>query len=359
MRLGGIVLACRNGEWDKLPEIADYLDNPACDPAAKVAILRLLINCPYPEKWPAIRKQLASKNEWVRSAAAAALQYDASPEATQLLLKAAEDKFRTVRIRAAASLLTRDLSGYSEAERKAFEKAHSEYWNSLVIWPDRWSTFYNQGIYYDRLGQPKKALAAYNKSMELRGDVIQPMINASMVYAREGNSTNAYELLQKALEVEPKSPLVNFNLALLEAEFGRMEACETHLRAALKADPQMAQAAYNLGVLLCQKNDPEGFQWLETAARLVPGNWNNLSSYLFFLQRDNRTAEIEAALKEAVASGRAAPEAYFTLAGNYLREGRTAEALEICKKAKFAPHLPMDAKRYAAQMEQQIKQNQN
>jgi Tfp pilus assembly protein PilF len=359
LELGNIILACRNGEWDKLPEIADYLENPACDPAAKVAILRLLANCPYPEKWPAIRKQLAAKNEWVRSAAAAALQYDNSAEATQLLLKAAADKFRTVRIRAAASLLTRNLSSFSEAERKAVEKAHSEYWNSLVIWPDRWSTYYNQGVYFDRLGEPQKALVAYEKAMELRHDVIQPMLNASMIYARSGDNTNALALLQKALKAEPQNPMVNFNLALLEAELEKMEACQTHLRAALKANPQMAQAAYNLGVLLCQKNDPEGFQWLETAARLIPENWNYTSSLIFFLQRDNRTAEIETVLKEAVASNRAAPEAYFTLIGNYLRDGRTAQALEICKKAKHAKHLPMDAKRYAAQMEQQINLNGN
>lgn len=355
LELGGIVLACRNGEWGRLPEIVDYLDAPACDQAAKVAILRLLINCPYPEKWEAIRKQLGSESEWVRSAAAASLQYDGSPETTKLLLKAASDEFRTVRIRAAASLLARDLSGATDAERKAFDAAHSEYWNSLVIWPDRWSTHYNQGIYHDRLGDSEKALAAYNKAMELRDDIIQPMINASMVHARAGNSTNAYELLKKALEVEPESPMVNFNLALLEAEFGKMEECETHLRAALEADPQMAQAAYNLGVLLCQKNDPEGFQWLESATTLVPENWNNLSSYLFFLRRDNRTAEVEATLKVAVASGRAAPEAYFTLAANYQREGRIAEAKEIYKKAKFSAHLPMEAKRYAARMEQQLR----
>ncbi|MCF7864465.1 MAG: ammonia-forming cytochrome c nitrite reductase subunit c552 [Kiritimatiellales bacterium] len=355
LELGHIVQACRDGDWNKLPEILAYLDNPACDQAAKVGILRLLVNCPDPEKWSAIRKQLDSPSEWVRSAAAATLQYDESPATTKLLLKAVTDKFRTVRIRAASSLLARNLDGYSEEERKAYEAAHAEYWESLIIWPDRWSTYYNQGIYFDRLGDPAKALAAYDKSMKLRSDVIQPMINASMVYARSGNSTNAYELLQKALKVEPESPMVNFNIALLEAEFGKMADCETHLRAALKADPQMAQAAYNLGVLLCQKNKEEGFQWLASAAGLVPQNWNYLSSYIYFLNQAKRTAEIEAALKTAVASGQAPVDAYFTLAGTYQREGRNAEASEIYKKAMLNPHLPMDAKRYAAQMEKQLR----
>ena len=359
LRQGYIIQACRSNDWERLPEITACLASPASDPPTKVAILRLLGTCPSPDKWPAIREQLGSTNAWVRSAAAAALQYDPSPESTELLLKAAADRFRTVRIRAAASLLGRDLSGYSGQQRKAYEKAHSEYWNSLVIWPDRWSTHYNQGIYFDRLNQPQKAIKAYEKAMELRGDVIQPMLNCSMDYARTGNSTNAYALLKKAVATQPKSPLANFNLALIEAELGKLDDCETHLRAALDTDPNMARAAYNLGVLLCRAGKEEGFQWLETATRLDPANWDYLSSLIFFLQRDGRAPEAEAALKQAVAGGYAPPEAYFALVNDYMNAGRVDEALEICRKAKTAPRLPPDARRYAAQLEQQIKQHQN
>jgi tetratricopeptide (TPR) repeat protein len=149
--------------------------------------------------------------------------------------------------------------------------------------------------------------------------------------------------------------MVNFNMALLEAEFGKLGKAELHLRTALKADPRMAQAAYNLGILLRQKNSEEGFQWLKTAAELVPENWNNLSSYIYFLNQANRTAEIEAALKIAVDSGRAPANAYFTLAASYQNEGRFAEAAEIYKKAILNTRLPMDARRYAAQMEKQLR----
>jgi Flp pilus assembly protein TadD len=354
LELGRIVQACRDGEWDKLPEITAYLDNPKCDPAAKVGILRLLAGCPYPEKWAAIRKQLTAEHEWVRSAAASSLQYDPSFETTKALLSAAADKFRTVRIRAAASLLGRNLAGYTQPERDVYEKAHDEYWNSLIIWPDRWSTHYNQGIYFDRVGDADKALAAYNKSMDLRDDVIQPLINASMVHARAGSSTNAYEMLQQAVHIEPANPMVNFNLALLEAEFGKLDEAEKYLRAALETDPQMAQAAYNLGVLLCRAKKDEGFKWLKHAAITEPENWNYTSSYIFFLQQNNRADESETLLNEIIESGRAAPQAYFTLAADYERAGRTAEAKAVYRKAKLDPRLPMDAKRYAAQMEQRL-----
>jgi len=355
LELGRMIQWCRQGEWDKLPEILAYLESPNCDSASAVAILRLLIDCPNPEKWPAVRGQLDNKHEWVRATAAAGLQYDHDPETTKGLIKAAADRFRTVRIRAAGSLLGRDLSSYSAEEQQAYEKAHAEYWNSLVIFPDRWSTHYNQGIYFDRTGEPEKAIAAYEKSIDLRDDVIQPLINASMVHARSGNSTDAYEMLQKALLIEPENALVNFNLALLDAEFNKLEDAETHLRAALKADPEMAQAAYNLGVLLARDKKDEGFRWLERAAKLAPENWSYTSSYLYFLQQAGRGSESEAFVLSVVGTGRSAAEAYFVLGAGYERQGRIDEAIEIYQKARLNKYLGADAKRYAAQMEQRLR----
>lgn len=352
---GRIIQMCREGDWDHLSDILAYLDDPDCDPAAAVAVLRMLVNCPHSEKWPKMREQLQHEHEWVRATAAASLQYDSSFEAGKGLLNACSDPFRTVRIRAAGALLARNLAGYSAEERAAYDTAHDEYWNSLIIWPDRWSTHYNQGIYYDRIGENEKSLAAYEKSMELRDDVIQPLINASMVHARSGNSTNAYQMLEKALKIEPDSAMVNFNIALLDAEFGNLDDAEIHLKAALKSDPEMPQAAYNLGVLLARKQDKEGFQWLEKAALMVPENWNYTSSYIYFLQQNGRGAETEQVLLGIISTGHASAEAYFNLAGQMEREGRISEAVEIYKKAKLDPRLPMEAKRYAANQEQRLR----
>lgn len=360
LEMGRIIEACRTGDWDQLPEILDYLDSSKADQPSKVAILRMLTYYPYPypDRWPVVRRQLDSEHEWVRAAAADALRYDDSMEATVALLKAAQDRFRTVRIRAASSLIGRDLDAYSEGGRKAFAAARDEYWKSLTVWPDRWSSYYNQGIYYDRVGEPDKALDVYQKAMEMRGDILQPVINASMVYARTGNSTNAYDLLIKGLEIEPENPMVNFNMALMQAERGDMEATEKHLRTALKSDPGMAQAAYNLGVLLCQAKKDEGHDWLRKAAVGNPENWNYASSALYFLQQEGREQEAEGLLKEVISSGRAAPEAYFTLAGLYRQEGRVAEAREIYQKAARSKWLLPDAKRHALKMQNELTENE-
>jgi hypothetical protein len=117
----------------------------------------------------------------------------------------------------------------------------------------------------------------------------------------------------------------------------------------------MAPAAYNLGVLLCQKNDKEGLPWLESAATEMPENWDYTSSCLYFLHQEGRSMEMEQVLKRVIDTGRASPQAYFALAGRYEREGRLEEAAAICRKAKLAGHLSMDAKNYAAQMERRLR----
>jgi len=350
LKLGRMVSAAREERWEKLPEILAYFDDPSCDQAAKVALLRLLQQSYDPRKNPVIYKQCSDKSEWVRSAAAAALRDDRSAQATKLLLAATHDTFRTVRIRAAQSLIARDLSGSSVEDQKSFDRAHKEYWNSLVIWPDRWATYYNQGIYFNKLGKSSEALEAYEKATELRADVVQPLLNASLLYARKGDSTNAYVLLKKALKIEPTSPAVNFNLALIEAERGNTDACEKHLRTTIKIQPRMAQAAYNLGILLRQQKKEEGFEWLKKSVELNPSEWTYLSGYIAFLREAKRFSEIESILKKSVASKQAPAEAFFTLGALYQQTQRFSEAMELYKEVVKSDHLPEQAKRYARQM---------
>jgi len=350
LKLGRVITYAREQQWDKLPEILAYFDDPHCDQAASVALLRLLGTTPDPKKFPTIYKQCTHSSEWVRSAAAAALRTDYSPKATKLLLTATRDPFRTVRIRAAQSLLARDLSSYSPQDQKAFARAQEEYWKSLTIWEDRWSTYYNQGIYFSTLGKPDQALDAYKKAIKLRSDVVQPLLNASLLYAQKGDNTNAYALLKKAIKIEPQSPAVNFNLALIEAERGDLEKTEQYLRKTLQIDPQMTQAAYNLGILLRQKKKEEGFKWLKKAAEQDPSNWNYLSGYLAFLRQARRYSEVESTLKNALKTKQAPPEAYFILASIYQQSKRLPEAKKIYKQVIQTSGLPPQAKQYANQM---------
>ena len=346
LKLGRMISAARKMDRKKLPEILAYFEDSSCDQAAKVALIRLLEPWDDVRKFSAMYKLCSDKSEWVRSAAALALRDDFSSKATDLLLKAIRDPFRTVRIRAAQALLTRNTF-IPASDREAFERAHKEYWNSLVIWPDRWSTYYNQGIYFNQQGDPKKALESYEKAIKLRPDVVQPLLNASVLLAGKGNLERANTFLKRAEKLEPKNPAILFNIVLLEAERGKKDQCEKYLRKTLKFDPKMVQAAYNLGILLRQKKEEEGYKWLKKAVELSPANWTYLSGYIAFLYEENRHSEIEATLKASIAKKNAPAEAYFTLGGIYQRSKRFKDAIAVYKKVVSNDQMPLQA-RYEA-----------
>ena len=347
LRQGRLVQALRTNDWSVLPQVAKELDAPECDPACAVALLRLTANAPDPAKWPILRKQLRNPHPWVRSAAAAGLRHDPSPESTALLLDACADPLRLVRIRAAESLVGRDLSSEPASRRAAFDAAQREFLNLLHVWPDRWSTHYNQGLYYDRLGQTTNALRAYRKATQLRDDVVQPLVNAAMDHARTGNPKAAREALEKALKIEPDTPAILFNIALLDAEEKRIDDAERHLRAALAADPRMTRAAYNLGILLGQKNDPEALDWLGKANRLDPGNPEILSSILYFLERQGRADDVVPTLRNAIERGGAPADAYFALVRACFERGDLEGARAALKKAADDASLPESARSHA------------
>jgi len=353
LRRGRMIHAARNGEWEKLPQILEYLEDPSCDQVTATSLLRLLQGCPDDSMWPTIHRKLKDPSALVRSAAAATMQYDF--EGTDLLLGAAQDKMRLVRVRAAGALLAHPKKDFTPEQQKIYDSALKEYWESLTIWPDRWSTFYNQGIYYDRIGDYSTALSKYEKALEYRDDVIAPMVNAAMDYARMGNSSKAYEMLQRALKVEPECPLVNLNLGLLEAEYNNMTKAEQYLRAALKSEPRLAQAAYNLGILLCRRKDPEGLEWCHKAAMLPPRNPRYANSYAIFLIQFGNMEQAEAVLRDAIHNNPDYADNHFLLAHLYQQQNRTNDAIRVYEDVAANKKLSDNVRSQAAIMAQRLR----
>jgi tetratricopeptide (TPR) repeat protein len=354
LEAGRLVEAARAGQWEMLPQMIDFLDSDRCDPPTAVALLRLLASCPGDEKWGVIRRKLLDESPWVRSAAAGGLEADYSLAATDLLLQATLDEYRVVRIRAASSLLGRDLSGRPLSDRALFEGARREYWNSLVSEPDRWTSYVQQGLYFDRLGDHEKAAEAYEKAVALRDDEVQPMLNAALAYRRLGQEERAHALLSQALKVEPEHAVVHFQLAQLEAGLKRMDRCEAHLRSALKSDPDLVAAAYQLALLLGERRDEEAISWLKQVVVKEPSRWEYTASTLFYMRKLGLDDEIEGFLRTVVAHDEAAAESYVELVRIYQRQGRDEEAVALFRMMKRNRNLPKEVRRFAAQMEQQL-----
>ena len=237
LHIGGLIAAARKNDWGRLEEMLDYLKDPGRDEIYANSLLRLLGNCPDQRKRPVIMNVLQSDpSPLVRSSAAVLLGDYPDPESTAALLKAAQDEYRIVRIRAGSSLAGRQQAVTDPKQQAIAARSVEEYKESITVRPDHWSSYYNMGNFHMAQSNYLKAIASYKTSARFRSDVIQPLVNLSFAYNSIGNNGKAEQALRKALEVEPNNALVTLNLALLLGEMNRISEAEELFRKTFKLD---------------------------------------------------------------------------------------------------------------------------
>jgi tetratricopeptide (TPR) repeat protein len=301
----GLIDAARKRDWARLDDMLAYIGDPASDPVFAVSLLRLLETCDRPEKWPAVRQALAHPHPLLRSSAANLLAEEATQQNFSLLVKAAQDDARLVRV-SAATALARYPHGLLElpSAKAACDAAFHELEASHLCMPDSWASHYNLGNYYEGRGWGDRALQAYEQAARLRPDMVPPLVNAAMMQARRGDLPASVALLKKAEGVDPRHPAVHLNLGMALAEQRDLSGAERHFRAALAADPALAQAAYNLGVLL-NRDGPtaEGLVHCRKAAELAPQHSGYIYTHAYYLAASGRKDEAVSVLKAALARG--------------------------------------------------------
>jgi tetratricopeptide (TPR) repeat protein len=333
LHVAGLIVAARKGDWRRLPEMLQYVTSKQRDEVFATSLIRLLQRCEHDRQWPALLQAIRDPSPLVRSAATARLGSRLTPESIQALLTATGDRFRLVRIRAAAALAALSPGQLSAAKAARLAKATQELEHSLTSRPDDWSSHYNLGnLYLDR-GKPAKALAAYAIASRLRPDTILPLVNASMAHARMGRADLAEKSLRRALGIVPNSPAAHFNLALLKAEQGDKRQAEQSLRAALAADPNMPQAAFNLGVLVAPTRPAEGIRWCRKAHELQPAQPRYAYTLAFFLNQSGDLDGARNVLQELVRRHPGYADAYLLLGGIHERRGRISSAREVYRRA--------------------------
>jgi tetratricopeptide (TPR) repeat protein len=246
----------------------------------------------------------------LRASAAALLADDVSQQNFSVLVTAAKDDYRVVRI-AAATALARYPQGLLDlpSARAACEAAFRELEASHRCMPDSWASHYNLGNYFEARGLTEQALASYAQATRLRPDMVPPLVNASMMQARRGDLHASIALLRRAEAADPRNPAVHLNLGMALAEQHDMPGAERHFRAALAADPSLAQAAYNLGVLLNRAAPTdEGVALCRRAAELAPQHAGYVYTYAYYLMMRGHADEVARVLRDALQRGVTSPE---------------------------------------------------
>jgi tetratricopeptide (TPR) repeat protein len=284
VRRGELIDAARKGQWTRLDEMVAYVKEGGSEVFA-TSLLRLMERTADARKWPAMLSGIESRWPMVRASAAAGVAACPDADADRLLVRAASDPVRLVRIEAAVAMSHRPMEGLDEASRAAVQKAMAEYDASLRCRPDDPLSHYNLANRYQDAGDPPAATAEYRLALRLDPTLVPAMVNLSMIHARAGQMDRAESLLRDAVRHEPTSAEANFNLGLLLAEIGKPAEAEQCLRTALKADPQFARAAYNLAILVGERNPAEAAKLCRKAVEVQPDEPKYKETLRFYEQK--------------------------------------------------------------------------
>ena len=350
MHRARLIQAARKGNWEKLDQMIEYIAGPDSDDVFTASLIRLMAGCNDSRKWPVLESAFRTDSPLVRAAVVDGIAlYPDTQRMLGLLMKAARDDFRLVRIRAAAVLSELPLEGILSAEDQAVvEKGFDELEESLASRPDSWSSHYNLGNYYSGREHFQDALLSYQRALKLRPEEVPVLVNQSMVFARTGDNESAEKSLRQAVKLEPDNSAACYNLGLLLAEEGKPGEAEHFLRQALSAEPGMAEAAHNLAVLIAGDRLDEAIAMSRLAARENPDNPRFSYTLSYFLQQQGRDNEAIGVLEQLIQKDPEFISAYPLLGSMYEASGRYDRARGIYLKARELRGLNPEERNYFA-----------
>jgi len=111
--------------------------------------------------------------------------------------------------------------------------------------------YYNRGIDRFERGDFDKAIADYNKAIEINPRFAMAYYNLGIAYRRKGHYDQAISDFTKAIEINPKLAMAHYNRGFAYAQGkGQYDQAISDYNKALEIDPRYAGAYNNLSWLL-------------------------------------------------------------------------------------------------------------
>ncbi len=176
-----------------------------------------------------------------------------APSITNMRLTIAEEREVTIPLdvlkdgtKTVLSLMTRveALLGegrFQETIDKITEAAAGEALNYVL--------YYYRAVALEKAGDQPKALADYQKALELKPDFFPVLAGLGKLYARMGDNPKAVEFYKKAFESGSTDVLVLFNYGVCLINASENAQAKTIFEKLLTIDPAYPDAHYQLGII--------------------------------------------------------------------------------------------------------------
>ncbi len=333
----------RNGNFKHADQMLTMVDDPEVNVIFRNSMIRILMNFNGAQKERHLLKAFEDRSPLIRASVVQALQAIISNDSKAVLLRAARDSFRIVRIRASMALALFPDNMFTPQEKAIVESNYKEYTEYLTSYPDNWSAYYNLGNFYHGRGMYQDAIKSFDKAEELDNSVISPLVNASVTYSMLNDNTAAEQKLKRALEIEPKNAAGNLNYGLLLAQMQRYEEAVYHLKIAMEQDSIDGTAAYNLAVMSAQSADQDqALKYSLRAYRINPENPKYGYTYAYYLNESGQVLKAISVLNEVLGRHADYVDGYLFLASIYESNHNLQAAVNTYIEVSKIESLPVE-----------------
>ena len=144
--------------------------------------------------------------------------------------------------------------------------------------PNTAEGYLHRGISYIKLGEATKALADFDRAIELNPNNVDIYINRGIAYIQLRDLEQALTEFSKAIEVNPKYDRAYYNRGLTYFHLRKPEQALTDFSQAIKINPQSAEAYTNRGAAYAELGESKKALNDFTQAILI--NPNDAKAYL-------------------------------------------------------------------------------
>ncbi len=200
--------------------------------------------------------------------------------------------------------------------------------------PNNAEAYFNLGVVYDKKGLDARALGAFKKSVELRGDYDESRINLGNAYLKAGRVVEAKQELETALDINPRSAQAWFLLGNAYRVEGDTAKALDAYRQALLSVPAFNPARVSMAAVQAAGGDLAGARRiLEEAARYegdLPLVYTNLG---VVCRKMGEEKQAEKYFRKAIEVEPAYIPARLDLARLYVAQGKRDKAREEAEEA--------------------------
>jgi tetratricopeptide (TPR) repeat protein len=142
-----------------------------------------------------------------------------------------------------------DNLGLAYINRREYERAIAEFNRTIELQPRYYLAYYNAGVVYQIQNNLDFARSSYEACLRINPQYFRAYYNLGILFKKAGELDQAISNYEKAISLDPRHPFVYNNLGVAFTEKGEIDKAEFVFKKATELDPGFIKAYFNLGNL--------------------------------------------------------------------------------------------------------------